>query len=116
MRNARRSPGKPARYKARAELIVNGDFYRLADPFTNDGCGWCFVSPDRSRAFALYVQQLHHPNTANRRLKLAGLDPDARYRIEELNLDANGDALMHAGIALPYIYDFEARAFTLTKI
>lgn len=108
--------GQTARYKARAELIVNGDFYRLADPFTNDGCGWCFVSPDRSRAFALYVQQLHHPNTANRRLKLAGLDPDARYHIEELNLDANGDALMHAGIALPYIYDFEARAFTLTKI
>ena len=63
-----------ARYKARADLIVNGDFYRLADPFTTDGCGWCFVSPDRSRAFALYVQQLHHPNTANRRLKLAGLE------------------------------------------
>lgn len=101
MRNARRSPGQTARYKARAELIVNGDFYRLADPVHQRRLRLvlCFSRP--VAGVALYVQQLHHPNTANRGPELAGVDPDARYHIEELNLDANGDALMHAGHRAP---------------
>ena len=60
-----------------------------------------FVLPDRSRAFALYVRRLNDAADCLKRMKLRGLQPDARYHIEELDAEFWGDELMYAGLALP---------------
>lgn len=104
-----------ARYRAVCDLVEEGDFYRLMDPFTSNRCAWMFVSPDKGRAFAVYVQQLTQPSLTAR-LRLAGLDPDARYRVEELDATFGGDELMYAGLAVPWLKDFEAVSYTLTRV
>lgn len=111
-----------AYYRRIADLIATGDFYRLAGPFDKfnttdaDDTAWMFVSPDRSRAFAVYVQRLAVPAGPARVIKLQGLDPEAVYHIEELNQDFGGDELMYAGLAMPYgMADFTAVPFTLVR-
>lgn len=44
------------------------------------------------------------------------MNPDARYRIEEMDGEFYGDELMHAGIALPWMGDFQSASFTLEQI
>nr|HIW73694.1 alpha-galactosidase [Bacillota bacterium] len=109
-------------YRSVSGLIAQGDFYRLVSPFAagangeGEGAAWMFVSPDRSRAFAVYVLRLTVPAGPARRMKLQGLDPGAVYHIDELDADFGGDELMYAGLAMPYsMKDFEALSFTLTR-
>lgn len=104
-----------ARYHALGSLITDGDFYRLVSPFETNSCAWIFVSPDKSRAVATYVRALTEPGLAAR-LKLMGLDPDARYHIDELDADFGGGELMFAGLGIPVLKDFEALSFTLTRV
>lgn len=104
-----------ARYREICDLVEGGNFYRLLNPFTSDHGAWMFVAPDKSRAFAVYVRRLTHPSMAVR-LRLAGLDPQAQYRIEELDASFGGDELMYAGLTLPWLGDFDALSFTLTRI
>lgn len=104
-----------ARYHALGSLITDGDFYRLVSPFETNSCAWMFVSPDKSRAVATYVRALTEPGLAAR-LKLMGLDPDARYHIDELDADFGGGELMFAGLGIPVLKDFEALSFTLTRV
>ena len=108
-------------YRRINDLVAAGDFYRLAGPFEENAAGtddaaWMFVSPDRNRAFAVYVRRLTTPAGPARVIKLQGLDPDAVYHIDELDGDFGGDELMYAGVATPYFMaDFEALSFTLTR-
>jgi len=104
-----------AQYKKIADLVVDGDFYRLISPYTSEDCAWMFVSPDKKRAFAVFTRQRVLPAMPQKRLKLAGLKPDAKYRIEELDTELYGDELMNAGLALPMIRDYEAFSYTLTE-
>jgi len=96
-------------------MVLNGDFYRLVNPFNTNACEWMFVLPDKSKAFAVYVRQLNLPADPIKVLKFDGLDPDAVYHIDELDADFGGDELMYAGVALKHLWDFEATSFTLTK-
>ncbi len=105
-----------ARYKKIAPLVTEGDFYRLISPFDRNCCAWMFVSPDKRRAVAVYVQKLGVPAWPRNLVYLAGLNPDARYRIEEMDGEFYGDELMHAGIALPWMGDFQSASFTLEQI
>ena len=106
-------------YRRIASLIAEGRFYRLISPFEPDtyaACAWMFVSPEQDQAFVVYVQQQTTPSLPNRRLKLAGLNPDAQYHIDELKADFNGDELMYAGLSIPFLRDYEALRFTLHKL
>lgn len=99
-----------------APLVVEGDFYRLVSPFETDDCAWMFVSPDQSRAFAVYARQLIRPSVRGVRFKMQGLDPQAIYHIDELDEDFGGDTLMYAGLTVPVLEDFEAVSYTLTRV
>lgn len=103
-------------YRRVAPLIAQGDFYRLADPFETDSGAWMFVSKDKAAAFAVYVRQLTPPASPLRRLRLAGLDPDARYAVAGMAGEYGGDELMFAGLPIPPLKDFEALSFTLERI
>ena len=105
-----------ARYKKIALLVTEGDFYRLISPFDRNCCAWMFVSPDKRRAVTVYVQKLGVPAWPRNLVYLTGLNPDARYRIEEMDGEFYGDELMHAGIALPWMGDFQSASFTLEQI
>lgn len=108
----RQVAAQTARYRRISPLIAQGDFYRLVDPFRQPACGWMFVSPDKTQAVVTYVRQLAE-YTDRPLLRLAGLDPERRYFIEEREETFGGDELMHAGLALPMLKDFEALSFTL---
>lgn len=103
-----------AQYRQIAPLITEGDFYRLRSPFEGNDGSWLFVLPDKSRALVIYVRKLTEP-ACMRRLKLVGLDPQAMYRVEELNAVFGGDELLYAGLALPEMGDFDAVSFTLIR-
>ncbi|MBE5998123.1 MAG: alpha-galactosidase [Eubacteriales bacterium] len=68
--------------KDHRQLIqIDGDFYRLRNPFKGNETAWMVVSPDRSRAVAVYCQRLNKVNGSLVRLRLRGLDPEKQYEV-----------------------------------
>ena len=68
--------------KKNRELIqVDGDFYRLRNPFKGNETAWMVVSRDKSRALAGFYQRLNKVNGSWERLRLSGLDPDKFYEV-----------------------------------
>ena len=94
-----------ADYKALSHLVRLGDYYRLTDPF-QDGpyTAWAHVSPDRREALVSVVFGTVHSAAPFRALRLKGLDPSLRYRVNGGETYA-GDVLMGAGYALPTVRD-----------
>ena len=58
------------------------------------------VSEDKRHALAGYYRMRQPANAPLKRLTLKGLDPDVRYQIRETGLEAYGDELMRAGMAI----------------
>ncbi|MDE6880241.1 MAG: GH36 C-terminal domain-containing protein, partial [Oscillospiraceae bacterium] len=85
------------------------DYYRLSDPF-QDGpyTAWEHVSPDRREALVSLVTGPAHGAPPFRTLRLKGLHPSLRYRV---NGEGSwpGDVLMQAGWPLPILLgDYQA--------
>lgn len=88
------------RYKDLYDTIVNGENYRLIDPFTNSRwCAWEYVSEDKSRAVLTYVVTKYKIK-GRYHIKLKGLCPDALYKEKASGKCYYGDTLMNAGINL----------------
>lgn len=105
-----------AHHRELEPLICDGEFYRLLSPFAGNVCAWELVSADRSRAYALAAFQTTNAAPPAQYLRLQGLDPDARYRVEQLGITLNGDTLMHAGLPLAMPFgDYTVAAFDLVK-
>lgn len=124
------------RYRADAELIRTGDYYRLTDPAkTNSWHGWEFAAPDASEALLNIV--VTHPQGNPRPLHVMwkGLDPDARYCIMHYEIfgqpagapmlkvelskmaSVTGAQLMYAGQTLPQLYgDYPSVQVHIRKI
>ena len=90
-------------------IIHQGDLYRLENPYENNGeAAWICVSPDRSQAVAAYFRFRQHITAPLSRIRLAGLDPDADYKVsycrnstEPVELPfgpVGGDELMQYGL------------------
>ena len=92
-------------YRDVEELILKGDLYRLADPFTTNYFCEIIVAKDKSRAYSVGERFRGDPCDHDRILKLYGLDVNKTYRIHELNLTASGKALMNAGLTFPRLPD-----------
>lgn len=88
------------RYKELYDTIVNGDNYRLIDPFTNSRwCAWEYVSDDRSQAVLTYVVTKFKVK-GRYHIKLKGLDPNATYKEKTSGRYYKGNTLMNVGINL----------------
>ncbi len=88
------------RYKDLYDTIVNGDNYRLIDPFTNSRwCAWEYVSEDRSQAVLTYVVTKFKVK-GRYHIKLKGLDPNATYKEKVSGRCYMGNTLMNVGINL----------------
>ena len=112
-------------YKRIRKLIMEGTFYRLISPFEGDEAAWIVVSEDKRHALAGYYRMRQPANAPLKRLTLKGLDPDVRYQIRETGLEAYGDELMRAGMAISDYAsgirekkerqgDYQSRLFELT--
>ncbi|WP_274364243.1 alpha-galactosidase [Paenibacillus thermotolerans] len=88
-------------YKTIRKLVQFGDFYRILSPFEGDETAWAVVSKDKNEAFAAYFQTRNEANAPLERLKLKGLDPDKKYRIEGTDTSVSGGFLMNVGLKKP---------------
>ena len=88
-------------YKNYAELIQNGNYYRLSNPFQDIFAAWMFVSEDGKRILVNVVMLENHGNMTVSYVKLRGLQADAVYEDVESRQCYYGSALMEAGIPMP---------------
>jgi alpha-galactosidase len=92
-------------FRQHADLIRKGDYYRLSSPFGDQNyTAWAHVSPDRREALVSVATATIHAAPPFRILKLRGLDPKARYRVDGDKVYP-GDVLMEAGYPLPFLLD-----------
>ena len=118
--------------KYRELIQMDGDFYRLVNPFDGNDTAWMVVSRDKKEAIAAYYQRLNKVNASWLRFKLDGLNPEALYEVTyhagrpdtqpEVVLKAYGDELMYAGIVIDREElnrnggDFASVLYTLKRI
>ena len=94
-----------ANYKQIDDLILNGDLYRLSDPFTTNYFCEMLVSKDKTKAYVVGERFRGDPCDHDRILKLHGLNENKTYLIKELNVTASGKVLMNAGVTYPRLPD-----------
>ncbi|OQC09925.1 MAG: Alpha-galactosidase [Tenericutes bacterium ADurb.Bin087] len=99
-------------YKKQQDLILNGDLYRLFNPFTANLFGFEVVSKDKKQAVIVVMKALNIPNSEAIRVYPKGLNPDYNYFIKELNLKISGKTIAQTG----FILKFKEEDFTTTKI
>lgn len=92
-------------YKQIDSLILQGDLYRLSDPFTTNYFCEMVVSKDQKAAYLVGERFRADPCDHDRVLKLRGLAGNRNYRIAELGITASGEALMSAGVLFPRLPD-----------
>ena len=89
-------------YKEMELLVLNGDYYRLTNPYRNhEYVLWQFVSKDKRETVVNGVMLRNESNPHIHLVYLEGLLPDQHYRDAETGAVYTGAALMYAGVPLP---------------
>ena len=102
-------------FKEKYDLIQNGLYYRLTNPFEQDEYyAWEIVSEDKTEALVCVVTMHVGYNYPSYILKVRGLKKDAWYRLEDRVLP--GEAWMEAGILLPRQSEYESCIFHLKEV
>ncbi len=106
-----------AKHRLLDEWLPKSSFYRILSPLENDACAWQAVSSDKSQSAVLFAVKLTRPRLLGRYLRLKGLDPNKRYSVKPLDITANGDVLMNAGIPINEEYpDFGSTLFEINEV
>ena len=104
-----------------------GDLYRLLSPYENKGfCSEMFVSEDKSEAVFFCYKFENYIGLDAPRWHMAGLDPDASYRLNEFGATEHhsgfegktftGRFLMETGIEARMNGQFASRVIRLQRI
>lgn len=103
--------------KALRSLTANGDFYRLANPFEGNLCGWAVISKDKTEAFVCFARILLRTNEYYTHVKVKGLDPDKKYVDSVSGKTYMGDMLMNRGIYIEFPHgDFKTVTMKLKAV
>ena len=103
-------------FKEHYDLIQNGDYYRLSDPFADPYAAWEQAAPDGREALVSLVAGPAQAAAPFRRLRLRGLDPALRYTVNGQG-DYPGDVLMEAGYPLPMFQgDYQSLQLYLSAV
>lgn len=108
----------------RSLLQMDGDFYRILNPFEGNEAAWIVVSRDKKRAIAGFYERLNKVNAAWFRLRFKGLDENLLYRVKwkENSKEFYGSELMYAGLPVDrdYIHgnrgDFASIIYTIEAV
>lgn len=104
-------------YKKIREVIQKGRFYRLKNPQRGNEAAWNFVSKDGKTVIYCYFRILSDPLSLSLPVKLQGLDPGRRYRLEENGVIYGGDELMYSGFtSYPVKEDFSGHIYIFRKV
>lgn len=98
-------------------LVREGDYYRIASWRENHlyDC-WAVVSKDKKEALVTYVQVLSEANFKSRKIRLKGLDPNARYILEETGEHFSGAVLMYGGFLVRRVFgDYMSSLYHFVK-
>ncbi|WP_191274953.1 alpha-galactosidase [Neobacillus kokaensis] len=99
------------------KLVCFGDLFRLISPFEGMDTAWMYVAPTQNLAVVFYYKVLSTPNPRLFRLKLSGLHPLVKYRINNGDQAYFGDELMKVGITMPLIKkDFFSEVFLVKAV
>lgn len=90
-------------YKEYQNLIYNGLYYRLSNPYEENLSIWEFCAEDKSEVLVQGVVFRASSNILRRRIRLMGLEANAKYQVAEDKHVYTGQALMIGGILLPEI-------------
>ena len=105
-----------AQYREYQELIREGDYYRLSNPFQDNFAAWMVVSDDRSKALVSVIRLTAEANPPAAYVTLKGMEEDAFYREKTTGKVYPGAALMEAGILLPAaVSEYEAYQIALER-
>lgn len=107
-------PKQTAKHRELEDLVLKGDYYRLISPFENRFCAWQLVSENKERAAVLVACVQGNANDKGFRLKVKGLDEEALYSVEQLNITASGKTLMNVG--LPFVRSLKEHESVLLDI
>lgn len=91
-------PKQVAAYHEMEDLVLEGDLYRLENPFNSNYFCFELVSKDKSRAHITYMRSLCIPMAETKRIYPRGLDPEALYSVREFDLTLTGKTIMNAGL------------------
>lgn len=106
-----------AQYREYQELIREGDYYRLSNPFQDNFTAWMVVSDDRSKALVSVIRLTAEANPPAAYVTLKGMEEDAFYREKTTGKVYPGAALMEAGILLPAaVSEYEAYQIELERV
>ena len=106
-----------AQYREYQELIREGDYYRLSNPFQDNFAAWMVVSDDRSKALVSVIRLTAEANPSAAYVTLKGMEEDAFYRVKTTGKVYPGAALMEAGILLPAaVSEYEAYQIALERV
>ena len=111
-------PEQVALYYRYNDLVREGDYYRIASYRENHSYDcYAVVAKDRSEALVTYVQVLNRANCRSRRIRIPGLAPEKRYRIEGQEAVYYGDTLQNAGIFAPPLRgDFQSALIYIREV
>ncbi|KAB7644880.1 alpha-galactosidase [Polymorphobacter fuscus] len=114
-----------AAYKRIRATVQRGDLYRLVRPTPGDvESTTLYVAADKSQAALFTLVQGTHRLDPRTPIRLQGLDPAARYRIERMDgaalpegvpAVASGAYWMGRGLDVPLRGDFQGAGFILTR-
>ena len=105
-----------AAYREIENLVLEGDLYRLLNPFEGDLFAEMIVSKDKRTAYLVGMTMRAVPGNFNRRIRLKGLDENRAYHVRELGLTLHGSTLMHAGLLIPKQYEYESWTWHIEEV
>ena len=85
-------------YRNIQRLILEGDLYRIDDPHKTNFFSETVVSKDKKEAILVCYRRMGSVNNEIYRVRVAGLDPEKRYFVEELEQTLSGSVLSEIGI------------------
>lgn len=89
-------------YKRTEHLILQGDLYRIDDPFDGNFFTEMVVSKDKCEALVCIYRRHTNANPEIKRVRPYGLDKSKIYKVVERDIVASGATLMNVGIAIKF--------------
>ena len=98
-------------------LMRTGDFYRILSPYETNYCSWEMVSKDKKEVFFYSAKIFSVANSHDIRIKLKGLDAEAKYMDTVIGEVYGGDELMYYGVEPKYdMHDFASYTMMLNRV